>query len=157
MKTEIDIRNDIYNYLKDSALDRAITGKLCKGVRPTLSDRGKAYKPTGVRSRAVGIASPLATKTGTEDITIQILANQCAQMQTATINVNIYVSDLFRETWYEEDTKRLGELSRITAELLSVHQGAGFRFVLDSQTIFAVSSTNEHCINNQLIYKQINN
>lgn len=157
MKTEIDIRNDIFNYLKGSELDNAITGKICKGTRPDISDRGKAYKPTGVRSRAIGVASPLATKTGTEDVVIGVLANQCAQIQTATVNVNIYVSDLIRETWYEEDTKRIAELSRIAADLLTVHQGADYRFVLDSQTVFRVQGANEHCINNQLIYKQINN
>ncbi len=157
MKTDIDVIDDIYNYLKGSQLAEEVTGKLCKGRRPSISDAGKAYKPTGRRSRAVGVATALATKTGTEDIVISVVTNFNGQIQEVIVNVNIYVCDKLRETWYDIDTIRVRQLAAMASELLQVHQGDGYRFTLESQRVIASQDTNEHVINNQLNYKQVNN
>ena len=32
MKSDIDIKDDIYKHIKGSALEKAVTGKLCKSI-----------------------------------------------------------------------------------------------------------------------------
>ena len=72
MKSDIDIKDDIYNHIKGSALACAVTGKLCKASkRPSGSDM--------------------------EDIVISILDNGSGQIQEAFVNVNIYVKDNIRD------------------------------------------------------------
>ena len=77
MKTDIDIKDDMYGIIKGSALSKAVTGKLSKTLRPAGS-----YK---------------------EDIVISILANNNAQLQEAYVNVNIYVKDNARDGQSEEN------------------------------------------------------
>lgn len=72
MKSDIDIKDDIYKHIKGSALEKAVTGKLCKASkRPANSNK--------------------------EDIIISILDNGSGQMQEAFVNVNIYVKDNIRD------------------------------------------------------------
>lgn len=130
MKTDIDIKDDIYNLLKKSALVKEVTGVLRKTKRPDNSVK--------------------------EDIIISVLANQNGQIQEAFVNVNIYVSDLFRDNQYEENSPRLRKLCKMSEELLKVGRGNDYRFTLDSQRVLEVSGKNEHCINNKLLYKQYN-
>lgn len=127
MKTDIDIKDDIYKYLKDSKLASAVTGKISKTLRP-----------------------PKSTK---EDIVISVLANSNQQIQEAYVNVNIYVKDLFRESQYEENTIRLRELSKLASETLNSFIGKGYRFDLEQQRVMDVPGVNEHFINNKLLYK----
>lgn len=130
MKTDIDIKDDVYLYLKDSELAYTVTGKLSKTKRPVDSLK--------------------------EDIVISVLANNNAQIQEAYVNVNIYVKDLERNGQAEEDTIRIRELSRIASDLLQVVFEDNFRFTLESQRVFAVDGRSEHMINNKLLYKQVN-
>lgn len=130
MKTDIDIKDDIYNLLKKSALVKEVTGVLRRTKRPDNSVK--------------------------EDIIISVLANQNGQIQEAFVNVNIYVSDLFRDNQYEENSPRLRKLCKMSEELLKVGRGNDYRFTLDSQRVLEVSGKNEHCINNKLLYKQYN-
>lgn len=130
MKTDIDIKDDIYNHLKGSSLAKTVTGGLYKRVRP--------------------VDSVL------EDIVISVLANQNGQMQEAFVNVNIYVADNLVGNQYEEDSIRCRQLCRKAAEILEVGRGNGFRFTLDSQRVLEVVGRNEHLINNKLLYRQNN-
>ena len=130
MKTDIDIKDDIYLFIKGSTLDYEATGKLSKTVRPAGSDL--------------------------EDIVISILANQNGQIQEAFVNVNIYVKDVSRNKQYEENTIRLRTLANLAEKLLKVGRGNDYRFILDSQRIFKVEGKNEHFINNKLLYMQCN-
>lgn len=130
MKTDIEIKDDIYDYLSGSSIASAVTGGLYKRVRPIDSN--------------------------SEDIVISVLANQNAQMQEAFVNVNIYVADNLLDGQYEEDTIRCRELCRISSDILEVGRGDGFRFTLDSQRVLKVEGRNEHFINNKLLYKQNN-
>lgn len=69
MKTDIDIKDDIYLLVKDSPIAEAVNGRIVRdGDRDTNSDK--------------------------EDVVISVLANVNQQNQTATINVNIHVADL---------------------------------------------------------------
>lgn len=131
MKSDIDIKDDVYMFIKGSALESAVTGKLSKTIRPANSNN--------------------------EDIVISMLSNQNAQIQEAFVNVNIYVNDLVRDNQSEEDTIRLRELCNLAKVLLEVGRGNDFRFILDSQRVLAVEGKNEHFINNKLLYRQCNN
>lgn len=130
MKTDIDIKDDIYSHLKESALEKSVDGRLCKRMRPNGSDK--------------------------EDIVISVVANQNGQIQEAVVNVNVYVRDVFVRGQYEEDTIRCRELCRMAWEVLEVGRGGDYRFVLDRQRVLPVEGKNEHFINNRLIYMQNN-
>ncbi|WP_298072238.1 hypothetical protein [uncultured Bacteroides sp.] len=131
MKSDIEIKDDIYNHIKGSALEHAVTGKLCKASkRPSGSDK--------------------------EDIVISILDNGSGQIQQAFINVNIYVKDNIRNRQAEVNDPRCRELCKIAIEVLKVGRGAGFRFTLDKQRVMPVNGKDEHFINNKLLYKQVN-
>ena len=132
MKSDIEIKDAIYEVITGSSLEKAVTGKLKKTKRPTSSDK--------------------------EDIVISILDNGSGQMQKAFVNVNIYVPDYIRDGQAEENTIRLRELCKMSYELLFNCRGDGFR--VDSkgsnQRVLEVSGKDEHFINNKLLI-QISN
>lgn len=130
MKSDIDIKDDIYNYLKGGSLVSSVTGELSKTVRPNNSSK--------------------------EDIVISVLANNNGQMQSAYVNVNIYVPDIKRKLQNEEHTIRLRELCKLAEKELSVGRGDGYRFHLESQRVLEVNERAEHVINNKLMYRQNN-
>ena len=132
MKSDIDIKDDIYDFIKNSSLAQAVTGKICKtGVRPKSSDL--------------------------EDIVLSVIGNLNGQLQEAIVNVNVYVEDEIREDGQnQEATIRLRELCQKAAETLDVGNGKDFRFVLDSQRVIAIDDAKLHVINNKLVYKQLN-
>lgn len=130
MKTDEEIKDDIYHFIKDSELETAVSGVIRKTRRPVGSDK--------------------------EDIVISVLENGHGQIQEAIVNVNIYVADNVRDGQAEEDTIRCRQLSRIAADLLEVGRGDGFRFILDRQRVMPVNGKDEHFINNRLLYKQVN-
>ena len=130
MKTDEEIKDDIYHFIKNSELETAVSGVIRKTRRPAGSDK--------------------------EDIVISVLENGHGQIQEAIVNVNIYVADNIRDGQAEEDTIRCRQLSRIAADLLEVGRGDGFRFILDRQRVMPVNGKDEHFINNRLLYKQVN-
>lgn len=130
MKSDIDIKDDIYMFIKGTPLENAVNGKLSKTLRPAGSSN--------------------------EDIVISMLSNQNAQIQEAFVNVNIYVRDLVRDNQTEEDTIRIRELCNLAKSLLEVGRGNDFRFILDSQRVLEVEGKSEHFINNKLLYRQCN-
>lgn len=130
IKSDIEIKDDIYKFIKGSALEKAVTGKLKKTRRPKDSNL--------------------------EDIVISILDNGTGQMQEAFVNVNIYVPDDMRDGQAEEKTIRLRELCKIAYNLLEVGRGDSYRFTLDKQRVMEVNGKNEHFINNKLLYRQCN-
>lgn len=130
MKSDIDIKDDIFMFIKGSELENSASGKLSKTIRPSNSND--------------------------EDIVISILSNQNAQIQEAFVNVNIYVPDLIRDGQSEENTVRLRELCNLSKNLLEVGRGNDFRFQLDSQRVMQVQGKDEHFVNNKLLYRQCN-
>lgn len=131
MKTDIDIKDDMYAVIKGSPLAKAVTGKLSKTLRPAGS-----YK---------------------EDIVISILANNNAELQEAYVNVNIYVKDNARDGQSEENSIRLRELCSLSRDLLERGYKDDFRYELSSQRVIAVEGKGEHIINNKVLYQQVNN
>lgn len=130
MKSDIEIKDDVYRVIKGSDLEKAITGKLSKTKRPAGSDK--------------------------EDIVISMLDNGKGQIQEAFVNVNIYVPDDLRSGQAEENSARLRQLCKLAAELLEVQRGEDYRFTLDKQRVMEVNGKNEHFINNKLLFKQVN-
>ena len=130
MKSDIDIKDDIYTFIKGSTLEYEVTGKLCKTKRPTESNK--------------------------EDIVISVLANDNGQIQEAFVNVNIYVRDVTRNRQSEENTIRLRKLCNLAKSILEAGRGRDFRFILSSQRVLEVNGKEEHVINNKLLYRQCN-
>ena len=138
MKSDIDIKDDVYNIIYSSKLKAAVTGSLCK--------RGRPYYGTGT--------------TGKEDICISILANRTSQMQEAFVNVNIYVQDQTTtkkgNTQKEENTTRLRDLCQLSFSTFEAVHGSDFRLSMSEQRVIACEGTGEHIINNKILYQTIN-
>lgn len=130
MKSDEDIKQDVFEYIKGSELHQEISGELCKYKRERNSKK--------------------------EDILISILANENGQMQDATVNVNIYVQDKRKQNDSEENGPRIKTLCRLASNLFDVFRGPGYRARLLSQRVFAVDGAEEHVINNKIEYKYLN-
>ena len=123
MKSDIEIKDDIYKHIKGSLLN----GKLCKASkRPSNSD--------------------------SEDIVISILENGSGQIQEAFVNVNIYVKDNIRNGEAEMNDARCRELCKVAIQVLETGHGESYRFTLNKQREHEVNGKNEHFINNKLLY-----
>ena len=129
MKTDQEIKEEIFLHIKGSVLEDAVSGIVTKRRRPMNSKK--------------------------EDIIISILANQNAQKQQALVNVNIYVPDqnVKKNGQYEEDGERLTELSRIAADFLEVFWIGPARVSLEEQRTLELPNGTEHVINNKLLYQ----
>ena len=131
MKSDIDIKTDVFKYIRGTALESEVTGVLTK--------TGK--RPHGSKS---------------EDIVISMLANVNGQIQVATVNVNIYVAANNVNGQPEEKTDRLATLCSLASKLFEVFRGDDFRAALLEQRVFEVNGANEYVINNKIEYKQVN-
>ena len=130
MKSDIDIKDDVYKIVTASKLKTVVTGKICK------------------RNRT---AYPIGSKTK-EDICISVLANQTKQLQNAFVNVNIYVQDETTEGQKEEKTSRLRDLCQLSFSVFESVRGSDFRLSLDEQRVIPCDETEEHIISNKLLY-----
>lgn len=130
MKTDINIKDDIYSLIKGSLLEQETTGVLRKTMRPANSNK--------------------------EDIVISVLANENGQIQQGYANVNVYVQDVYRDKQSESNEPRLRQLCDICKELFERVNGGTYRIALESQRVHKVEGKDEHLINNKLLYKQCN-
>ena len=130
MRSDEDIKTDIFKFIKGSELYRSVSGKLSKRKRPKGSDK--------------------------EDIVISILANENGQVQTAYVNVNIYVRDVNVDGQDEEDTLRIASLSTLADNLLGEFYGQEYTLKILSQRVLEVPGAAEHVINNKVEYKTLN-
>lgn len=132
MKTEQEIKQDVFDYLRAIRLDEAVSGRLIKeSHRPMMSDE--------------------------EDVVLSILSSDhSTEYQRAIVQVNVYVRDLRLDSGEPiEHSKRLTELSRLFAKALDVVSGSDYRFTLERQHVLAVEGKDEHCINNRLLYQHL--
>lgn len=138
MKSDIDIKDDVYMVISASKLKTAVTGSLCKRQRPYYS-KDSSRK---------------------EDICMSVLANKTSQQQEVFVNVNIYVQDqnVVRSgnTQKEENTERLRELCKLSFLTLNQVHCTDFRLSIDEQRVVECKDTSEHIINNKILYQTIN-
>lgn len=135
MKTDIDIKDDVYMLVSKSALAGNVTGAISKTLRPANSRK--------------------------EDVVISILANTNERPQSAYVNVNVYVPDSAVKydvddqtiTQYEEDSARLREICNLCKELFETYVGDTYRITLDSQRVLSSSGDGAHIVNNKLLYQ----
>ena len=135
MKTDIDIKDEVYMLVSKSALAGKITGVVSKTLRPANSRK--------------------------EDVVISILANNNGRPQSAFVNVNVYVPDSAVKydvdnqtvTQYEEDSARLREICNLCKELFETYVGDTYRITLDSQRVLSSSDDGAHIVNNKLLYQ----
>lgn len=131
MKSDIDIKTDVFHRIQGSALANEVTGVVRKtGKRPKGSKK--------------------------EDIVISMLANQNGQIQNATVNVNIYVAAEIVKGQAEEKSLRLKTLCDLAGSLFEVFRGNDYRAHLIEQRVFEVEGADEYVINNKIEYKQVN-
>lgn len=137
MKSDIDIKDDIWKVISKSPLKAEVSGALKK----------TSVRPKGSRK---------------EDIVISILANDTKQKQVAYVNVNIYVSDDDVEGQSEEQTARLRKLCQMSFDLFDNVRRKDFRLSLTDpsfecgQRVIEAAGTSEHVINNKVLYQIIN-
>lgn len=137
MKSDIDIKDDIWKVINNSALLKEVTGKLKK----------TSVRPKGSRK---------------EDIVISVLANDTKQKQVAYVNVNIYVADDDVDGQSEEHTRRLRKLCQMSFDLFDNVRGNDFRLSLTDpnfecgQRVIGSAGTFEHVVNNKILYQVIN-
>ena len=130
MKSDIDIKDELYLALKGSPLANAVSGQLLKTRRPKNSTK--------------------------EDIIISVLANEGNQKQEAVVNVNIYVEDNIIDGQAEEDTIRLRELCGVAEETMKTIRIRPVLLRVSPPRVFEVEGVNWHIINNRISYKIIN-
>lgn len=137
MKSDIDIKDDIWRVINNSTLLKEVTGKLKK----------TSIRPKGSRN---------------EDIIISILANDTKQKQVAYVNVNIYVADDYIDCQSEENSDRLRKLCKMSFDLFDNVRGKDFRLSLTDpnyecgQRVIESSGSSEHVVNNKVLYQIIN-
>lgn len=123
--TDIDIKDDLYLWINESALAGMVSGKVYKDLRPLNSDK--------------------------EDIIIAVLARDAGyQIQEATVNVNIYVPDIRRGQGAIEDSARLRTLCAEAAELFEYRHTGDSICELSSQEVIKANGIDWHVINNRL-------
>lgn len=131
MKSDIEIKDDIFEHIQSSGLMEHLSGTLEKTVRPKGSDR--------------------------EDVVISILANDVDRdrgVQEAFVNVNIYVADIDVDGQMQENDPRLREVCRLSEEILDTGGiGKDYTFHLDKQRVHGVDDAHEHIVNNKLFYQ----
>lgn len=127
MKSEIAVKDIMYNIIKASSLADAVTGGIYKDQRPLNSTK--------------------------EDVVISVLASSTSQVQTFILNVNVYVKDVKRGDEYIENTKRLRTLSDLCFPCLTTGCADGYCYQLDSQNVIKCSDIAFHCINNRITFK----
>lgn len=132
MKSVEDIIDDVGAYIRATALLNEVTGRL-------YTDEER----------------PINSKV--EDIVVGVLANHTAERQQAYVNVNVFFADQYRSNQYKKDRGRSKQLCRECLNIFEddVH-GDGFWLHLEEQTVLRIDATNEHMVNNRLLYEIVN-
>lgn len=131
MKSDLEIKDIVYEVIKDSELEQTIMasgGKVYKLQRPATSNK--------------------------QDIVISVSDGLNGQIQTAVVDVDIYVP--YGTTEMAEDEARIRELTSLAANLLEDRVKDDFRFTIEKQIYKKVDGKDEHYINNRLTLQTLN-
>jgi hypothetical protein len=126
MKTDVEIRQDVFAVVKESAIALNIKGEV-------------RYIP-----RKGGSAS--------EDCIISVLDGYNGQIQKCIVNVNVYVPNIDSDGESVEDITRTKLLAKVCETALECVYGDGFIIRLEKQRIMPVNGKDEHVINNRIRY-----
>ncbi len=128
--TDIEIKDLMYKLIKASDIPKRVTGKVYKVPRPVNSQL--------------------------EDVVISVVARSASEIQSFSVNVNLYVPDIKREDDYIENTVRLRELGRLCFDFFETIVKDNYILNMDEQECQKVNDVNFHCISNQLKLRIIN-
>lgn len=134
MRTEDEIRTDVYRFIKQSPLASVVTGKVING-----KDR--------------------AANATTEDIVIKVNGNNLGQRQEAFVIINIYTQDNLRDGEYVLNDERVPLIERTVLDLFETAKrigGARLSLPKDGQTLIAARNGREHVVSNKILYQIIN-
>lgn len=129
MKTDTEIRDDVYQLVNNSPIMEAVSGKLCTRLRPQNSTA--------------------------EDVVVSVQANTPGDPQRAFVLVDIYVKDVNVDGRNEEDTARIRELSRIAYNALRSNTQPDYYATISEQRTYAIEATGEHLIQTRLRYRHV--
>ncbi|KAA6441469.1 hypothetical protein FEM33_01670 [Dyadobacter flavalbus] len=129
MRTTAEAETIVYQFIKASALDEAVTGGVFKWKRPNDSKL--------------------------EDIVINSLPVTVNSIQRMTVNVNIYVADVPYPglNFTTQDSGRIEELAGIAMNLFEEVQGQYYDFRVETQSIFEEPDIDQHYINFRLQFQ----
>lgn len=123
--TDIDIKDELWEWVSASELASSVSGKVYKDQRPVNSE--------------------------VEDIIVAVIARTAGtQRQDATANVNIYVADKRRGQEAIEDTARLRALCSEAAQVFEYRHVGDAIYELDSQEVMKANGVDWHVINNRI-------
>lgn len=127
-KSEIDIKDDIYDYIVSTEIPAVVSGHICKRKRP-------------LNSKA-------------EDVCVSVVSSDYSDNQQAIVNVNIYIPQVYNDSTkqYEQDTPRVRTLARLSGECLESVMYGDMYFTLERQSVYETESK-ESVISNRLLYK----
>lgn len=133
MITTLEIENIIFLHLRDSALADEITGKVYKRSRPPQSN--------------------------VEDVVINCLPVNNAQLQAAVVNVNIHVPNIKVQAGNFTDGAhpnhpRMLELANIARGILDEQWGDDYSFRVQQQNVFEDEA--DHYVNFRVDFNSIN-
>lgn len=127
MKSDIDIKDEIFQMLKGTELESEVSGELCKTRRPKNSKL--------------------------EDIVIAVVANEGVERQEAVVNVNVYVEDNIIDGQPEEDTIRCREISNICKSVIKECHINGAWIRPSPPRVFEAQDIPWHIVNNKIKYQ----
>lgn len=127
MKSEVEVRQDVFAIVVASEIKEAIGGEV-------------RYVPRKTSSKA-------------EDCIISVLDSDNGQIQDCILNVNVYVPNIFSGGESVENISRTKTLAKICENTLKSRFGDGFRIYLEKQRIMPVNGKDEYVINNRIRYK----
>lgn len=134
MKTTLNAIDIVFQLLRNSPLNSAISGKVYRLKRP--------------------LGSTL------EDVVINSLPISGEMTQRGTVNVNVYVPDLVvtfeGQTQPQPDYARLNALTTIAVAALADHYHDTYNLWIGAQTVLAETEISQHYVNLRIEFQNIN-
>lgn len=127
MKTDVEVRQDVYAVVVASAINTEINGEV----------------------RII----PRATGSKAEDCIISVLDSDNKQIQDCIVNVNIYVPNIKSGGESVENVPRTKAIAKVCETSLKSEHGDGFWIFLEKQRILPVNGKDEYVVNNRIRYK----
>ena len=124
MKTDVEIRQDVFSFVKVSQIKEYISGEV----------------------RLI----PRSAKSKVEDCVISVQDSDVAQIQDGYVNVNVYVPNMVSGGESVENVPRTKLLSAICKTILRSFYIDGDWYHLVKQRILPVQGKDEHVINNKI-------